>query len=66
MWKAEGACLFNKWRREPFEEEKTTLIPGENLDGLKITAADTLSNQCERRTMSEPEPAASSESVTFL
>lgn len=61
MWKAEGACLFNKWRREPFEEEKTTLIPGENLDGLKITAADTLSNQCERREL-----AASSEAVTFL
>lgn len=36
--------------REPFEEEKTTLRrgPGESLDGLKITVADTLSNQCER------------------
>lgn len=50
----------NKWRGEPFEEEKTTLVPGENLDGLKITEADALWNPCARRAVSEPEPAAPS------
>lgn len=46
MWKAEGACLFNRQAtKEPFEKEKYTLRRdlGESLGGLKITMANALS-----------------------
>lgn len=59
--KAEGVCVFNRQAaKEPFEEEE------EALGRLKITVANTLSNQYGCHAVSEPETTASSEAVKFL